>query len=227
VENLCDRNSSRARSSRDSGDNRLDWLDNAHDSATGAVGSRAKHHQHWIRVEQLEARREALDLSDYRLLFQSVSGYNSCNCGCTVSQPTLRCNQMSEVAIDKVVTEINGFRQRLAMLKEEYARANRAMADKMAQLGENLTRRVRDLRDQVTNAPQNLLGLESRFMSGDIPEQEYKSTREEYRNQLQTNLRSIDEIRSLLMVMSQLEMRPGTASGTGQGSMSPRPSPTD
>jgi len=134
---------------------------------------------------------------------------------------------MSEVAIDKVVTEINGFRQRLAMLKEEYARANRAMADKMAQLGENLTRRVRDLRDQVTNAPQNLLGLESRFMSGDIPEQEYKSTREEYRNQLQTNLRSIDEIRSLLMVMSQLEMRPGTAGGTGQGSMSPRPSPTD
>jgi uncharacterized coiled-coil DUF342 family protein len=134
---------------------------------------------------------------------------------------------MSEVAIDKVVTEINGFRQRLAMLKEEYTRANRAMADKMAQLGENLTRRVRDLRDQVTNAPQNLLGLESRFMSGDIPEQEYKSTREEYRNQLQTNLRSIDEIRSLLMVMSQLEMRPGSASGTGQGGMSPRPSPTD
>ena len=78
---------------------------------------------------------------------------------------------MSETAIDKVVTEINGFRQRLAMLKEEYTRANRAMAEKMAQLGENLTRRVRDLRDQVTNAPQNLLGLESRFMSGDIPEQ--------------------------------------------------------
>jgi len=113
------------------------------------------------------------------------------------------------------------------MLKEEYTRANRAMAEKMAQLGENLTRRVRDLRDQVTNAPQNLLGLESRFMSGDIPEQEYKSTREEYRNQLQTNLRSIDEIRSLLMVMSQLEMRPGTASGTGQAGMSQRPSPTD
>jgi len=134
---------------------------------------------------------------------------------------------MSEIAIDKVVTEINGFRQRLAMLKEEYTRANRAMAEKMAQLGENLTRRVRDLRDQVTNAPQNLLGLESRFMSGDIPEQEYKSTREEYRNQLQTNLRSIDEIRSLLMVMSQLEMRPGAASGTGQGGMSTRPSPTD
>src|SRR5438445_10498937 len=64
-------------------------------------------------------------------------------------------------------------------------------------------------------------------MSGDIPEQEYKSTREEYRNQLQTNLRSIDEIRSLLMVMSQLEMRPGTTNSTGQGGMSSRPTPTD
>src|SRR5207244_9454677 len=105
--------------------------------------------------------------------------------------------------------------------------SNKTMSHKMVQVVEKLTRRVRDLRDQVTNAPQNLLVLESRFMSGDIPEQEYKSTREEYRNQLQTNLRSIDEIRSLLMVMSQLEMRPGTATGTGQGGMSPRPSPTD
>src|SRR6058998_3204047 len=133
---------------------------------------------------------------------------------------------MSEIAIDKVVTEINGFRQRLAMLKEEYTRANRAMAEKMAQLGENLTRRVRDLRDQVTNAPQNLLGLESRFMSGDIPEQEYKATREEYRNQLTKNLRSIDEVRSLLLIMSQLDARPTTQAPQGPGMMG-RPSSPD
>src|SRR3989442_9841088 len=75
---------------------------------------------------------------------------------------------MSEVSIDKVMTDINSFRQRLAMLREELGRANRAMADKMSQLGETLTQRVRDLRDQVTNAPQNLLALESRFMSGDM-----------------------------------------------------------
>ena len=119
---------------------------------------------------------------------------------------------MSEVSIEKVVSDINGFRQRLAMLREELNRANRAMADKMAQLGETLTQRVRDLRDQVTNAPQNLLALESRFMSGDIPEQEYKATREDYRNQLTKNLRSIDEIRSLLLIMSQLEARPAAQS---------------
>jgi uncharacterized coiled-coil DUF342 family protein len=123
---------------------------------------------------------------------------------------------MSEVSIEKVVSDINGFRQRLAMLREELNRANRAMADKMAQLGETLTQRVRDLRDQVTNAPQNLLALESRFMSGDMPEQEYKATREDYRNQLTKNLRSIDEIRSLLLIMSQLEARP-----TGQGPAGP------
>ncbi len=122
---------------------------------------------------------------------------------------------MSEVGIEKVVTEINGFRQRLAMLKEEYTRANRAMAEKMAQLGETLTQRVRDLRDMITNTPQNLLGLESRFMSGDIPEGEYKAQREEYRNQLTKNLRGIDEIRSLLMIMSQLEARPPGTTGSG------------
>ena len=120
---------------------------------------------------------------------------------------------MSEVGIEKVVTEISGFRQRLAMLRDELSRANRAMAEKMAQLGETLTQRVRDLRDQVTNTPGNLLSLESRFMSGDMPEGDYKAQREEYRNQLQKNLRSIDEIRSLLLIMSQLEARPAGAPG--------------
>lgn len=126
---------------------------------------------------------------------------------------------MSEVGIEKVVSDINGFRQRLAMLREELNKANRAMADKMAQLGETLTQRVRDLRDQVTNAPQNLLALESRFMSGDMPEQEYKATREDYRNQLTKNLRSIDEIRSLLLIMSQLEARPATAGPSSSGGL--------
>jgi uncharacterized coiled-coil DUF342 family protein len=127
---------------------------------------------------------------------------------------------MSEVSIEKVVSDINGFRQRLAMLREELNRSNRAMADKMSQLGETLTQRVRDLRDQVTNAPQNLLALESRFMTGDIPEQEYKATREEYRNQLTKNLRSIDEIRSLLLIMSQLEARPSSPSSAPQSGIS-------
>ncbi len=133
---------------------------------------------------------------------------------------------MSEASIDEVMTDINSFRQRLTMLREELGRANRAMADKMSQLGETLTQRVRDLRDQVTNAPQNLLALESRFMSGDMPEQEYKATREEYRNQLTKNLRNIDEIRSLLLIMSQLDARPTTQGPQGP-SMMGRPSSPD
>jgi len=135
---------------------------------------------------------------------------------------------MSEVGMDKVMADINSFRQRLSMLREELGRANRAMADKMSQLGETLTQRVRDLRDQVTNAPQNLLALESRFMTGDMPEQEYKSTREEYRNQLTKNLRNIDEIRSLLLIMSQLDARPAGPVSQGQGpGMMGRPSSPD
>lgn len=150
--------------------------------------------------------------------------------GSSVSKFIFGANEMSEVSIEKVVTDINGFRQRLAMLREELNRANRAMADKMAQLGETLTQRVRDLRDQVTNAPQNLLALESRFMSGDIPEAEYKATREDYRNQLTKNLRSIDEIRSLLLIMSQLEARPATSSSpssSGLGAVMGRPVSVD
>ena len=126
---------------------------------------------------------------------------------------------MSEVGLDKVITEINGYRQRLSLLREELTRANRAMAEKMAQLGETLTQRVRDLRDQVTNTPQNLLALESQWASGEIEEAAYKSQREDFRTQLTKNLRSIDEIRSLLMIMSQLEARPINPTSTAQGAV--------
>ncbi len=118
---------------------------------------------------------------------------------------------MSDVGIEKVLTEINGLRQRLSMLRDELGRANRAMSERMAQLGETLTQRVRELRDQVITTPQNLLAIESQFSSGEMPEAEYKSQREEYRTQLTKNLRSIDEIRSLLMVLNQLEARPVTS----------------
>ncbi len=121
---------------------------------------------------------------------------------------------MSDVGIEKVLTEINGLRQRLSMLRDELGRANRAMSERMAQLGETLTQRVRELRDQVITTPQNLLAIESQFSSGEMPEAEYKSQREEYRTQLTKNLRSIDEIRSLLMVLNQLEARPATSASS-------------
>ncbi len=124
---------------------------------------------------------------------------------------------MSEVGLEKVITEINSYRQRLSLLREELTRANRAVAEKMAQLGETLTQRVRDLRDQVTNTPQNLVALESQYATGDIEESAYKAQREEFRTQLTKNLRSIDEIRSLLMIMSQLEARPITPTSPSQG----------
>ncbi len=137
-------------------------------------------------------------------LHVSISG------GCALSLVVL---PLSEVGIEKVLTEINNFRQRLTMLREELARANRAMSERMGQLGETLTQRVRELRDQVITTPQNLLALESQFSSGEIQEAEYKSQREDTRTQLTKNLRSIDEIRSLLMVLNQLEARPVPSTG--------------
>ena len=86
MEDVCYRDSSRPRGSRDTGDNGMDWLDDVDYSAACAVGGRAKHYEYWVRVEQFEIGREVA-LSDHRLLFLSVSGYNSCNSGCTVSQP--------------------------------------------------------------------------------------------------------------------------------------------
>src|SRR5207249_9061003 len=45
-------------------------------------------------------------------------------------QPHSWCYRMSEVGIEKVLTEVNSLRQRLAMLKEELVRANQSLTDR-------------------------------------------------------------------------------------------------
>jgi len=45
---------------------------------------------------------------------------------------SIRCNIVSEIGIEKVVVELNSFRQRTAMIKEEISKVSRALNERAA-----------------------------------------------------------------------------------------------
>jgi len=49
---------------------------------------------------------------------------------------SIRCNIVSELGIEKVVVELNSFRQRTAMIKEEIAKVSRALNERAGQLND-------------------------------------------------------------------------------------------
>ena len=61
---------------------------------------------------------------------------------------------MSEsMGIEKVVVELNGFRQRTSMLKEEIGRVSRALAERAGQLNDIVGKSLRDLRNNSVELP--------------------------------------------------------------------------
>lgn len=120
-----------------------------------------------------------------------------------------RCHVVSELGIEKVVVELNGFRQRTAMLKEEISKVSRALAERAGQLNELVGKSLRDLREQLGGSTlAGYLALQGKFTQGEIGEQEYNMQRDYYRNELQGMIRKLDEARKLMMIMAQIEGRP-------------------
>jgi len=118
---------------------------------------------------------------------------------------------MSELGIEKIIVELNGFRQRTAMLKEEISKVTRALADRAGQLNDLVGKNLRDLRDQLGGSTlSGYLALQGKFTQGEIGEQEYNMQRDYFRNELQGMIRRLDETRKLMMIMAQLDARPGT-----------------
>lgn len=123
--------------------------------------------------------------------------------------PTPWCLIVSELGIEKVVVELNGFRQRTAMLKEEIVKVSRALAERAGQLNELVAKSLRDLREQLGGSTlSGYLALQGKFTQGEIGEQEYNMQREYFRNELQGMIRRLDETRKLMMIMAQLDSRP-------------------
>ncbi len=122
---------------------------------------------------------------------------------------------MSEsMGIEKVVVELNGFRQRTSMLKEEIARVSRALAERAGQLNDLVGKSLRDLREQLGGTTlSGFMSLQGKYMQGEMNDQDYNSQRDYYKNELQGMIRRLDETRKLMMLMAQLESRPSGPGG--------------
>ncbi len=127
---------------------------------------------------------------------------------------------MSEISIEKVVVELNGFRQRTAMIKEEISKVSRALGERAAQLNDIVGKSLSNLREQLGGTTlTGYLALQGKLSSGEITEQDYNSQKDYYKNEMQSMLRRLDETRKLMMLMAQLDSRQ-----PGQG---PPPAPTN
>ena len=124
---------------------------------------------------------------------------------------------MSEIPIEKVVVELNGFRQRTAMIKEEIAKVSRALGERAAQLNDIVSKSLSNLREQLGGTTlTGYLALQGKYSAGELSEQEYSSQRDYYKSEMQSMLRRLDETRKLMMLMAQLDSRqPGQSGPSG------------
>ncbi len=134
---------------------------------------------------------------------------------------------LSELGIEKVVVELNGFRQRTAMLKEEIAKVGRALTERSGQLNDLVGKSLNALREQLGGSTlSSYLALQGKFTQGEIGEQEYNMQRDYFRNELSGMIRRLDEARKLMMIMAQLEGRSPTPTTMQTGQPINRPQPT-
>src|SRR5256885_13588703 len=118
----------------------------------------------------------------------------------------IRCNIVSELGIEKVVVELNGFRQRTAMIKEEIAKVSRALSERAAPLNDIVGKSLSNRREQLGGTTlTGYLALQGKYSSGEISEQDYSSQRDYYKSEMQSMLRRLNETRKLMMFMTQLE----------------------
>ena len=128
---------------------------------------------------------------------------------------------MSELGIEKVVVELNSFRQRTTMLKEEISKVSRALAERTGQLSDLVSKSIRDLKDQLGGTTlSGYMSLQGKYMQGEMNDQDYNSQRDYYKGELQGMIRRLDDTRKLMMLMAQLESRP-----PGPGQQGPIPGP--
>ena len=139
-----------------------------------------------------------------------AAGYVWCNSmGGEDAPVSAKGTTLSELGIEKIIVELNGFRQRTAMLKEEISKVTRVLSERAGQLNDLVGKNLRDLREQLGGSTlSGYLALQGKVSQGEIGEQEYSMQRDYFRNELSGMIRHLDETRKLMMIMAQLDARP-------------------
>ncbi len=115
---------------------------------------------------------------------------------------------LNDLTLEKLIGEINGYKEKMRSIYEDYGRASQELQDRINVLGYNLNEHLKDTKDQIASTPQRLLTLETKYVSGEVNEGEYRNQREEFKHLLERNLQSIEEIKSMITVLSHIEARP-------------------
>jgi hypothetical protein len=114
----------------------------------------------------------------------------------------------NDLTIEKLITEINGYKEKMRTIHEEYGHASQDLQDRINVLGYTLNEHLKATKDQMATTPQRLLNLEMKFVTGDVNESEYRAQRAEFKGLLENNLKSIEEIKQMIDTLSHIETRP-------------------
>src|SRR2546422_788105 len=119
---------------------------------------------------------------------------------------------LNDLTLEKRIGEINGYKKKMRAIHEDYGRASQELQDRINVLGYNLNEHLKETKDQIASTPQRLLTLETKYVTGEVNDGEYRQQREEFKGLLERNLHSIEEIRAMIATLSHIEARPLTPS---------------
>ena len=122
--------------------------------------------------------------------------------------PRMKKMVLNDLTLEKLISEINGYKDKMRTIYEEYGRASQDLQDRINVLGYTLNEHLKETKDQIGSTPQRLLNLETKYVTGEVSEQEYRGQREEFKGLLQRNLHSIEEIKDMIEVLTHIETRP-------------------
>ncbi len=119
---------------------------------------------------------------------------------------------LNDLTLEKLIGEINAYKEKMRAIHEDYGRASQELQDRINVLGYNLNEHLKETKDQIVTTPQRLLTLETKYVTGEVSDSEYRQQREEFKGLLERNLHSIEEIRAMIATLSHIEARPLTPS---------------
>jgi len=115
---------------------------------------------------------------------------------------------LNDLTLEKLITEINGYKEKMRAIHEDYGRASQDLQDRINVLGYTLNEHLKETKDQMATTPQRLLNLEAKYVTGEVSDNDYVSQRQEFKGLLEKNLHSIEEIKQMIDVLSHIETKP-------------------
>jgi len=111
-----------------------------------------------------------------------------------------------------VIDQINALREEMQILYDEYTKLAQFLRDKIVELGQNLTDYAKKLQEEVAANSQGIIRLETRYLLGEIGAQQYYAERQSLNECIRRNLSGLDEVKNMLTVLSQIDVKPLSSS---------------